>query len=555
MLSKALARTKDDSGAALMVALIFILVVGLLVTAALSKSGAVLRSNYLVRDTAQVQYGADAGVDRALEVLRNELKANNPVSCASDAAGAATDFGPGDSGGFQITGNSHTMHYTCKTVNGKAKGVGGAIDNDFAIVTTSTSSGALTTSNAVNDGVPVSGAIYMAGREANSDLKKSVAVSNAGFFENFDPSQPGARASCLSSVAALTQITMTTQDFQRNCTAESVLDAMPAFNLPDAPKDTVNPASVDYKSGGKTCRVFLPGKYTGDLDSKMITGDPSKHGEDANYFLSGLYYLTGNSNVGNNQKRIVFGGLPNTSRNDATVGPPMTDTGCADFDGQDLSTLWTAIPAPGSLAFKLRALWATLTPPVATWQNAIWPAGIELVMGKGSSLVISKASMSLASPAPSDSDLNGKRSISFVAARQDKWVTSGTLDSAHYAAWDNTGGTVLDDSSNPGAQLVINGKIVAPDASMAVFASNNSVAVARAGLVAKTVDLAAASSVDPNSFSFQSEDTNPDHGPSPVERTVKITVTVDGSPFTATAIATIDNFFPYQIRVFTWRAG
>src|SRR3954454_13884410 len=89
MLSRAFSRRRDDSGAALMVALIFILVVGLIVTAALSKSGAVLRSDYLVRDTAQVQYGSDAAVDRALQLLRDDLKGGNPTICPSDADGPA----------------------------------------------------------------------------------------------------------------------------------------------------------------------------------------------------------------------------------------------------------------------------------------------------------------------------------------------------------------------------------------------------------------------------------------------------------------------------------
>src|SRR4051812_45700638 len=61
------ARYRQDEGAALMVALIFILVVGILVTAALSKTGAVLQSDYLVRQQAQMHFAVDAGIERALQ--------------------------------------------------------------------------------------------------------------------------------------------------------------------------------------------------------------------------------------------------------------------------------------------------------------------------------------------------------------------------------------------------------------------------------------------------------------------------------------------------------
>src|SRR5437763_14430463 len=84
-------RFRQDEGAALMVALIFILVVGILITAALSKTGEVLQADYLVRQQAQVQYAADAGIERALQVLRDDVDSNPAHFCPTATAAGAPD--------------------------------------------------------------------------------------------------------------------------------------------------------------------------------------------------------------------------------------------------------------------------------------------------------------------------------------------------------------------------------------------------------------------------------------------------------------------------------
>src|SRR5690349_11038748 len=82
---------RQDEGAALAVALIFMLVVGILITAALSKSGAVLKSDYLVRQQAQMQYAADAGIERALQVLRDDVSASPAHYCPKTTPAASAD--------------------------------------------------------------------------------------------------------------------------------------------------------------------------------------------------------------------------------------------------------------------------------------------------------------------------------------------------------------------------------------------------------------------------------------------------------------------------------
>jgi len=110
-------------------------------------------------------------------------------------------------------------------------------------------------------------------------------------------------------------------------------------------------------------------------------------------------------------------------------------------------------------------------------------------------------------------------------------------------------------SHNEGTTLVINGKILAPDGSISLFASNPSYASARAGVVASTIDLAASSAVTADQFAFKVDDDTTSSDVPPQRRTVKVVATVDGSGLTETVIATIDNFGTRPIRVFSWRVS
>src|SRR3954469_14505696 len=81
----------SEEGAALAVALIFILVVGIMVTAALNKSGSVLKTDLLVRQQSQLQYAADAGIDRAMQVLRDDVSSNPAHYCPTTTAAGSPD--------------------------------------------------------------------------------------------------------------------------------------------------------------------------------------------------------------------------------------------------------------------------------------------------------------------------------------------------------------------------------------------------------------------------------------------------------------------------------
>lgn len=554
-------RTPNEEGAALMVALIFILVVGLIVTALLTKSGTVMSTDFKIRDTTQAQYGADAGVDRALQVLRSDLANATPTLCPATTSPTMDDFGTGDSSGLAIAGNSHLVHYRCQTVNGSVAIPGASINSNFAIVTTGSALDSLTAKNGSGNPLPINGSVYLGGPEDTTvnGIKKELDVSNAGVVE-YDQ---GDRAACTTNLNSLTTLVVKTANFAKVCGAQTPFEAVPQIALPAAPSTTakyVNPAPVDVVTGGHKCRVFLPARYT--TAPSLLTGN-----QGANYFLSGLYYfynpagsLTFNVDAG--QTPEVYAGQPNTARNDAFADTDMASSDCRAFANKDSSA-------------GRAATIATLTPlfitqdniDLTSYPNAIWQHGVQFVMGNQASIVVGKGALSLASPDPSGPVSPG-RSVSLIAARQDKWFASTTTsDSANlYTPW-SAGGTVLD-SSTSNSQLVVNGKVLAPDADVVFFGTHPATDKLASGVVARKLSVDASSGVQADQFIFNSDGSGPTNNPPPQRRTVKITSCVDpGNPnancivnptsttVTEVAIATIDNFGTRPIRVFSWQVN
>jgi hypothetical protein len=265
---------------------------------------------------------------------------------------------------------------------------------------------------------------------------------------------------------------------------------------------------------------------------------------DATYFVSGLYDF---ENIGAwTVNNTVFGGQPNTG--DVTVGDDghsgsaIAGSACAQFAGTD-AAVTSAIANAFSSAGK-------------TLPNTPWARGTEWVFSGNSTLNVGKTGiLSLYSPTPP----SGEPAVSFVAARADKWFSAGeTKDSGsgRYLPVPD-GANIL--STDTKAQLVIDGKLLAPDADVSVWGTNGNTATLRGGLVGKDVDLQASASVGSGNFLFQVSDDSDGSQPPPARRTVRIVATVDGSStdsgMTETAVATIDNFGGRPIRVYSWRVS
>lgn len=524
-----LAPARSDEGAVLIVAMIFVMVVGLLISVALTKSGSVAKAGLDVREATQMQYAADSAADRALQILRSDLAKPTPTLCT----GLTKPETPQDLGaaGYPFSLNGHSVTYTCETVQGSVARPDDSKNSNYAIVTTSQTANSLTFQGGT--AITIDGAIYLGGTEANAALNKVITVTKGGVVE-FDQ---GNFTACTNSLDALTQLKVSA-GWTKVCGAQTPTEAIPHFSLPAAPANT-NPAFSDVFAGtGKNpdvCRIFLPGRYTSVPDLVSGTGGSKS----ANYFVSGRYYFTYPGQWTIDNSSIIFGGQPNLTTNDLNAGTAPSATACAPLSGLSdavAKTLLTATLAPGKLTGV-----------------DVWDHGTQFVLGGTSTIFVKKGEISLYRPTTT----GGDAPVSFMTVRDDKWFSSGeTRDSANYSAWHGAGNVLAND---PNAKATFNGKVLAPDAPVSLSGKNQSVSVARSGLVGSTVDVDASGSVSPDQFSFQVFDDSTGNGVPPQRRTVRIVATAtrnDGtSNVTATYVATIDNFGTRPIRVYSARVA
>ncbi len=567
-------RTRDDDdGAALAIALVFMLVVGILITAALNKSGAVLKTDLAVRNQAQLQYAADAGVDRAIQILSSDVApAHLPAKFCKKKSASSTSMtdpanGAQDPGGLEFnsdlsdSGSPHgpiTVQYGCQTIQGSTPDPSTESTNNYAIVTTAgtatgfnppsgSTANTLTSSLGSGKDMKVEGAIYVAGNEQAADLKKKIAIQDASLVE-FDG---GDFDACMDDLDAVTRITVPGPPNSKTCGAQTPGEAVPDVTIPEDAPDAA-PDPIDYPVDAPTpkdvtCRIFLPGTYTSP--PALLDGD-NKDGSNANYFVSGLYNFQ-NVDLTVSGGEVLLGGQPNPDTNphpgttepDVTAGVQPEKTGCKHFATLSDSALATALAAVFTAA--------------GVSPEGVWEHGSLWVMGGTSSLSLSNGALSLYTPDhPAD-----EPPTSLIAARSDQWFDSGvtTDDSLGYDPWDDVGQRLIDvQGGGNNVEMTVNGKIVAPDAPMSLTATENTTAVARSGVVGSFVDINASAAVGGGSFSFQACCGSTITTQSAQRRTVKVTSTAtaaDGSTFSETAVATIDNFGDRPVRVYSWRAG
>lgn len=309
------ARWREDSGVALIMAMVFMLIVGAFLTVALGKNQATSASGQQVRDRGQLQYTLDGAVDDALQLLRQELVEDNPQTCTH----------PGDADGTgTLSLNGHSATYTCTTLAGRARTTADAARNtNYAIVVTGTAADSFLSSNAVSEPLLVSGSIYVSGPVTNNpgdvDLDKDIHVFPGDIVGNKTTSNCAAWSGDANFPLRLKP---GTAGYQRGCTEQTTADAYEAIAVP-------TPALAPAPLNVAGCTVFFPGSYP---------AAPSLGNNSDNYFVSGVYrFESGNLNVPNNAE--VVGGQPGGT--DQTVA--LTNNCSAVTDG-------SALLAPGAPA-------------------------------------------------------------------------------------------------------------------------------------------------------------------------------------------------------------
>jgi hypothetical protein len=483
----------SDEGVALVLVLVFMTVVGLFSAVALAKSASVAKSGVQLRSRGDLQYALDGGVDSEIQALTAELATGTPTSCTTVDAGLM----PGSS--FSL--NSQTVDTACRTLAGRTRsGADDLSTSNYALVVTSPLDGALQ-SQSGSDALQIGGSVYINGKVVNSDLKKNIAITSGDLVSPLS-------ASCDANLQALTQISLTGTGQLRSCTEQTLAEAEPSVSLGTAPTFDVSKvlgAGLPVGKGKKICQVFFPGLYT---TPPVLGGD--------NYFASGTYYF-----------------------HFTTPDPWEIDTGSTIIGGQKM---------PGVDSDTLSGNCAAMTDSTALAQSGVAPytsqiatasSGNTWVFGGSSSVDFKNGSAILFTPPAIGSGIPVN-----IAGAPDG--TGG------YAAIAVDGNVVTGGTNN--TQMTLKSNLYAPTGHVDIFSTNNTVATAQAGVVARTVTLKASNSgsgglLISSSGSYQN--------PPPPFRTVQITSADHSktSNSTNTAVVTISNFSPFTVHVLSWRTG
>ncbi|MGH9247354.1 MAG: hypothetical protein ACRD29_24200 [Acidimicrobiales bacterium] len=231
------ARLRHDEGATLAFTLVFVLVVGLLVSAMLSQAYTGFRTTQVVRNTADKVYAVDAGIEHGIETFRN-----NPWMCPE----------PGDTFSYPMQVDGRAVVVTCENRWGSSLGAAG-----WTVITTGDSGPSLTTQG---EATTISGPVFAT--EVSEQLK--LFVDGGPLIEqgiDFDCHNP-------ENVSGIPD-----PPFGYECLNMDVPG--PEVGPPDPPGD-----DGQWTPGGPDCTIFLPGLYAAP---PPLTG--------INYFVSGLYYF------------------------------------------------------------------------------------------------------------------------------------------------------------------------------------------------------------------------------------------------------------------------
>lgn len=270
---------RTEEGSALILALVFLSLFGLVIAAILGQVDANVRTTLVVRTHEAKVYGADAGVDYAIQTLQ----ADDTV-CPDDTAGRQPISEPPLEDDVDVD-----IAITCETTEGNVLGVRG-----YAVVTTEPKGGSssLDTSNGSIDRV-IEGPVWVDG---DLDLAKPVKIDGAHLFQ---------KSSCQST--PIDKLTVApSPPFNVKCSTAATPDE--DHDLPGYPAGSPQPSTGD---GGAACRTFSPGRYTTAPELKA-----------SNFFKSGMYYF---EDIGDwTITDVLFGGTPQDDESKL-----LTDTPCA----------------------------------------------------------------------------------------------------------------------------------------------------------------------------------------------------------------------------------
>lgn len=526
-----------DDGVTLVLALIFITVVALFATVALDKAASTSQTGQQLRDRGQLQYALDAGVDRALQVLRKDISSQTPASPATlcTSPGAAVDVTQEAAG---LIFNGHSIRYSCQTLSGSAADANQSLNTNFAVVLTSTASNALNTASGQATGqnvscsnpgaaLKVTGPLYLAGPESDVGASKRILICD-GDYVRYSSSAPACSQAELNAL----QNVIVDVGHLKGCTEQTLDQAVAKYALPQAPTQSSAGFYLDVPVPNVTpnppvCRVFFPGKYGVPPAVRAAQVD-------GNYFVSGLYYFEFNGTWSIGSNTSITAGRQALASDVTATGGSSACTAAGVTDSSALGALGSVLPA------------GLLSTGVTNYYFS--GGGAQFVLGFKAKLS-NAGVLTLNTPPAPNATTPG---MSFVAARSstDPGQVAGQGDVARgYTRWQDNSPVLTNQSAS--TAMVINGKVMAPSAPIELTASNPTDGVVRGGLIAETLRLGA--SVQGGGLALSTPSYLPNSAPPPY-RTVRVVASEPGgSADTNVAVATISNYAPFSVVVRSWR--
>ncbi len=262
-------RRHRDDGASMVMVLLVVVLIALVSTAFLTKSGTELKASAALQTKVRLQYGADAGLEKGIAALSAELAATTRTHCL-------TPFdGPQTLSTFTWGTSKYPVTVTCEDLQGYAADDTSGQLFGAAIITTG-GAGSLQSQSAGSNPLDVGGTIYVSGAETSGgggDLKKPITLTKGDYVALGCAGSPNVTA--VSIVAPYSQ----------RCTA---IPAAQVANTVALPSTVPTAAAAPVTVGN--CKVFFPGKYT--------TAPPLLSGMNmSNYFASGEYYFDGSFTI------------------------------------------------------------------------------------------------------------------------------------------------------------------------------------------------------------------------------------------------------------------
>jgi hypothetical protein len=540
-----------DEGVALVFALVFLTVVGLLVAVALTQSQTTSITGSQAIGTTKVEYALDAGIERAIEVLKADQASLGSSPLCPDAATGQKDItSVQDGSGLDV--NDQSVHYTCETLGGAARDDSSPTSN-FGIVILDNTADALSTYGpgggfpaGVQCNTPsapsppggyfwIGGAVFLSGPQ--SSLAPPLLICEG------DVNQMRAAGCTRTTIdTALATLKPGTPGHLRACTDETQLQAAPAYAPPPTPAYDVSNCHVDLNSSGivresscsppggsgpTACRIFYPGHYASE---PPLLGGSSN----ANYFASGRYYFDGIGNFIIGASTTVVAG-----RDDGTnLGTQVAGTACAGaLLGNDVVATADAPLVPGAPAGTTAAA------------NIDSAGGSQWILG-GSSQIDVEGTLTVNSGPLLAGGLKPYTLVTGVGP-------SGPRATPAYSAWaagsgsETVSGATCNASfalcNGSGSGTSINGRLYAPTASVKLLSTNPTVGVFTGGIVVNRLRLGGPA----GDIAVGSPGGIPETAHS--YRTIRVRSSGSSSGLTDTAVITLSNFAPYTVEVLGWK--